>query len=239
MELKCENCGAAIGKLETPRVYGDHVVCATCAPKVHQANAPAPVVAERESRGVWTTLIVLACLLVPVAGMVAYTTLKPTPKPASVAGSVWLSDRAGRSELQRGEFVHLVRARITPADLRKVAGEKAAEIQRRAAGASDNSGIGDDAKALIAAAAAVKSDIYVDDAVKLLNQEPWGHYQQTVPSDFWWVATQHTRTDVSGAYRFDNVAPGLYYLLTSPGPARLDEMVSVKEGEQVKQDLHN
>jgi len=30
----CENCGAAIGKLETPRVVDDHVVCAVCEGKL-------------------------------------------------------------------------------------------------------------------------------------------------------------------------------------------------------------
>jgi hypothetical protein len=116
-----------------------------------------------------------------------------------------------------------------------LAGGKVAEIQRRAAGASDNSGIGDDAKALSGAAAAVNAEISVGDAVELLNREPWGRYGKTTEADFWTVAAKSTRADVNGAYRFDDVSPGLYYLITG----RLDEMVIVKPGESVKQDLHN
>ncbi|MGD0462069.1 MAG: hypothetical protein ABSB74_06245 [Tepidisphaeraceae bacterium] len=42
----CDNCGAAIGKLETPNVWQDHVVCAHCyaklaIPVAHQLHAPA------------------------------------------------------------------------------------------------------------------------------------------------------------------------------------------------------
>lgn len=34
---KCENCGAAIGTLETPRLWKDHVVCGACAEKLAKA----------------------------------------------------------------------------------------------------------------------------------------------------------------------------------------------------------
>lgn len=43
----CENCGSIIGKLETPYVHGDHVVCRECkdrlAQPVTQHAAPPPL----------------------------------------------------------------------------------------------------------------------------------------------------------------------------------------------------
>lgn len=48
MAEKCENCGSAIGKLETPFVYQDSIVCVTCYEKINSgrrqaASSPPPV----------------------------------------------------------------------------------------------------------------------------------------------------------------------------------------------------
>lgn len=43
--IECENCGGAIGKLETPRVWNDQCVCASCHSKLSgnlEMTAPAP-----------------------------------------------------------------------------------------------------------------------------------------------------------------------------------------------------
>lgn len=36
----CENCGAAIGNLETPFIFGEHVVCAACYRRLAEAARP-------------------------------------------------------------------------------------------------------------------------------------------------------------------------------------------------------
>lgn len=36
----CENCGATIGKLETPQVFGESVVCAACWRRLAEASEP-------------------------------------------------------------------------------------------------------------------------------------------------------------------------------------------------------
>jgi hypothetical protein len=38
---QCGNCGQAIGKLETPRVWQDHVVCAACHAKLNAGTTTA------------------------------------------------------------------------------------------------------------------------------------------------------------------------------------------------------
>ena len=37
---KCENCGRSIGKLETPHVWQDHIVCADCIKRLETAKVP-------------------------------------------------------------------------------------------------------------------------------------------------------------------------------------------------------
>ena len=45
----CQNCGRVIGKLETPYVFEDHVVCGDCLPKLKPNVIPygAPAPAEK------------------------------------------------------------------------------------------------------------------------------------------------------------------------------------------------
>ncbi len=38
----CENCGRVIGRLETPHVHGDHVVCAECLARLTPPSRPPP-----------------------------------------------------------------------------------------------------------------------------------------------------------------------------------------------------
>ena len=40
---KCDNCGAAIGDLETPHVWNNHVVCQTCHIKLNAGSAAVPL----------------------------------------------------------------------------------------------------------------------------------------------------------------------------------------------------
>lgn len=35
----CENCGTTIGKLETPYIYGEHIVCAVCYGRITRSMA--------------------------------------------------------------------------------------------------------------------------------------------------------------------------------------------------------
>jgi len=47
---KCENCGRTIGKLETPNLWDNHVVCAKCYETLSKAPASAPpIVIEDEN----------------------------------------------------------------------------------------------------------------------------------------------------------------------------------------------
>lgn len=39
----CENCGSVIGKLETPYIFNDSVVCSQCYQRLGSATAPPPV----------------------------------------------------------------------------------------------------------------------------------------------------------------------------------------------------
>jgi hypothetical protein len=43
MPETCANCGAVIGKLETPHVFKDQIVCGACRTRLVAAVAPAPI----------------------------------------------------------------------------------------------------------------------------------------------------------------------------------------------------
>jgi hypothetical protein len=58
----CENCGKPIGKLETPRVHDDHVVCPECWRRLQPEVLPARRVAPAEAV---PTLIIAAPSQVP------------------------------------------------------------------------------------------------------------------------------------------------------------------------------
>ena len=46
----CENCGATIGKLETPNVWQDHVVCVQCYAKMAVAAAPVQLIEQTSKK---------------------------------------------------------------------------------------------------------------------------------------------------------------------------------------------
>jgi len=46
----CENCGRAIGKLETPRVWQDRVVCGECMPRLSGVPQAVELTAKRWKR---------------------------------------------------------------------------------------------------------------------------------------------------------------------------------------------
>jgi hypothetical protein len=64
---RCENCGSVIGKLETPHVWRNSIVCRTCAARLHSAPAR-PVLPLKTGSPVWP--VVLACCVV-IGGLIA------------------------------------------------------------------------------------------------------------------------------------------------------------------------
>jgi hypothetical protein len=135
------------------------------------------------------------------------------PKMPDLSGSVWIDGQNGESHLQRGAYVHLVKAKVNATDIRAAVADKVSGMNRLAEGTSENSGIGEDATALLGAVGAIKGEVTIDEALAVLNADRFKRYGVSRFDDFIGPATIATATaDVNGHYEFAHVAPGSYFL---------------------------
>lgn len=180
---------------------------------------------------------VLVGLVLIIAGVGMFLWMKPEPAP-SISGHVWLTTAKGDSNIQRGATVRLMRGKVTAVEIRKASEGKLAEIKRRAASASENSGIGDDAKAIEAIIAGVTGEITVYDAILILNHPKYATYGDVRLEDFVSSATLKTTTaDVNGFYEFPRIDNGYYIVAAEIGGKLASEILIVK-GKPLKVDLH-
>lgn len=179
----------------------------------------------------------LVGLVFVIAGVVVFLMTRPEPAP-SISGHVWLTTAKGESNIQRGATVHLMRGKVTATEIRKAAEGKLAEIKRRAASASDHSGIGDDAKAIEAIIAGVTGEITVYDAILILNHPKYATYGDVRLEDFVSPATLKTTTaDVNGFYEFPHVDNG-YYIVAAEVGGGLASQIVIVQGKAQTVDLH-
>jgi hypothetical protein len=174
-------------------------------------------------------------LIMVVAAIFLMTRSDPVP---SISGHVWLTTAKGESNIQRGATVHLMRGKVTAVEIRKAAEGKLAEVKRRAASASENSGIGEDAKAIEAMIAGVTGEVTVYDALLMLNNPKYATYGDVRLEDFVSPATLKTTTaDVNGFYEFPRVDNG-YYIVAAEIGGGLASQIVIVQGKPQTIDLH-
>jgi DNA-directed RNA polymerase subunit RPC12/RpoP len=124
---KCANCGKPIGKLETPHVLKDEIICADCHSRLSEFNGPKPSsVRRRMTRAIALVAgIVIAVVAVFLVG--AWTGLHMVRRPSNqsalsrgmislapasgkgtIYGNTWITRNNGSSDIQRGMLVELV-----------------------------------------------------------------------------------------------------------------------------------
>jgi hypothetical protein len=99
---QCENCGRLIGNLETPHLYNEHIVCATCAqvltsappaPTLPAPTPPAPpaevIVFQREGVVVSNTHVALHGRQIPLGHILS---VKTERRSFSIARDIYLRD---------------------------------------------------------------------------------------------------------------------------------------------------
>jgi hypothetical protein len=184
----------------------------------------------------WVAVVAVAILV----GVAAFVVIQfgSGRGASSISGYVWVTTDRGESNIQRGAEVRLLKGRVTAAEIQKAAYGKIAEIKRRAAGASEFSGIGKDATAMEAEIAKVKGEVTVYDAILVLNDPKWATYGEVTLSDFMGPATfRVTTADVNGHYEFADVPPGYYIVATRIAGGIASQIVSLGNASQ-KVDLH-
>jgi hypothetical protein len=185
----------------------------------------------------WAILCIFGSGVLAVAVLVAIRITEASGR-STLSGSIWITDNKGETFLQRGAIVHLLRTRVTSADIRSAAANKIEQIKSLIRTTSDNSGMADELAALESAIGNVKGEVSIYDGRDLLNGERFKRYGQTEIADFSDSASvMSTTADVNAHYEFRNVPSGSYILVAHTRKGALSESVLMNGSPQTV-DLH-